>query len=139
MDLAVAKRLLTPTAVSLLALICGGLSGWPPALWRSWSKHIADQVMLWAGPTKPPTNLIVVAIDDASLQQSQWFEAQATAPPWSNGLERWPWPRSAYGELAERLIDAGAKAVAINIIFAGSSARGLPDDQRFTAALQRGI
>ena len=132
-----AKRFIRPSAVLTLALICGGLSGWPPALWRSWSKQIADQVIVWAGPIQPPANLIVVAVDDASLQQSRWFQEQTDASGWSEELERWPWPRSTYGILIDRLIKAGARAVAVNVLFSGISARGVADDASFATALRR--
>ena len=131
------KRLLPLGGCLSLAVICGWMSGWPPPLWRSWSKQIADQVILWAGPTQPPNNLIVVAIDDASLQQARWFPSKPNADFWSDGLDRWPWPRAAYGVLSDRLLEAGARAVAINVLFAGGSARGPVDDQQFALSLKQ--
>ena len=63
-----------------LAIISGGLSGWPNPLWRSWAIATYNQILAWAGPQTPPSGLFLVAIDDASLQQGQWFAQQQNAP-----------------------------------------------------------
>ena len=65
----------TRLLILLFGLICGGLSGWPPPLWRSWFKDINDQITLWAGPSTPPPEVVVIAVDDASLQQARWVLA----------------------------------------------------------------
>jgi len=51
-------------------------------------------------------DVIIVAIDDASLQNFQNFK---------NVL--WPWPRNIYAILAQHLVNEGAKAVVFDIIF----------------------
>ena len=124
-------------AITLFGLLCGGLSGWPPALWRSWSKDISDQITLWAGPSTPPAEVVVIAVDDASLQQARWVLEDADPAPWSEGLDRWPWPRAVYGQLIEHVIAAGSRGVAINVLFAGQSIYGPEDDARFAETLKR--
>ena len=127
----------TRLLILLFGLICGGLSGWPPPLWRSWFKDINDQITLWAGPSTPPPEVVVIAVDDASLQQARWVLADEDPPEWSAGLERWPWPRATYGRLIERLIAAGSCGVAINVLFAGESIHGPEDDARFAEVLKQ--
>ena len=127
----------TRLLILLFGLICGGVSGWPPPLWRSWSKDINDQITLWAGPSTPPPEVVVIAVDDASLQQARWVLADENPPEWSEGLGRWPWPRATYGHLIERLIAAGSRGVAINVLFAGESIHGPEDDARFAAVLKQ--
>ena len=127
----------TGIAITLFGLLCGGLSGWPPALWRSWSKDISDQITLWAGPSRPPPKVVVVAVDDASLQQARWVQEDLNPAAWSEGLNRWPWPRATYGQLIERIIAAGSRGVAINVLFAGPSMYGSADDARFAQTLKR--
>ena len=124
-------------AITLFGLLCGGLSGWPPGLWRSWSKDISDQITLWAGPSNPPAEVVVIAVDDASLQQARWVQNDADPAKWSEGLNRWPWPRAIYGQLIERVMAAGSRGVAINVLFAGQSMHGPEDDARFAQALER--
>ena len=130
-------RARTSIAITLFGLLCGGLSGWPPALWRSWSKDISDQITLWSGPSKPPAEVVVIAVDDASLQQARWVLDDADPDTWSEGLDRWPWPRATYGQLIERVIAAGSRGVAINVLFAGQSIYGPEDDSRFAQTLKR--
>ena len=130
-------RVRTSIAITLFGLLCGGLSGWPPALWRSWSKDISDQITLWAGPSNPPEEVVVIAVDDASLQQARWVLEDANPDAWSEGLDRWPWPRAIYGQLIERVIAAGSRGVAINVLFAGQSMYGPEDDARFAQTLKR--
>ena len=49
-----------------------------------------------------PDDIIVVAIDEASLDQ----------------LGRWPWPRRTHAQLVRRLHAEGAKVIALDILFA---------------------
>ncbi|HTD32161.1 MAG TPA: CHASE2 domain-containing protein, partial [Candidatus Elarobacter sp.] len=63
-----------------------------------------------------------VAIDEGSL-----------APP-PDGLGAWPWPRAAHGKLLERLAKAGARVVALDVLFLEPSADPAQD-----AALARGL
>ena len=120
-----------------LAIISGGLSGWAPPLWRSWAIATYNQILAWAGPQTPPSGLFLVAIDDASLQQGQWFAQQRNAPSWSKGLGQLPWPRASYATLVEKLRAAGADAVALNVLFEGPSSRSSEDDNQLAATLAR--
>lgn len=132
---------LKPTAA--LALLSGGVAlwagisaGWPGPRLRVWDRHLEQQLLLWRGPRRPPREVVVVPIDDASLQQAAWFTqagARSTVPTWARGLDTLPWPRAAYGLLSQRLLQAGAAAVALNVVFEGPSSRGPADD----AVLQR--
>ena len=120
-----------------LAIISGGLSGWPNPLWRSWAIATYNQILAWAGPQTPPSGLFLVAIDDASLQQGQWFAQQQNAPRWSKGLGQLPWPRASYATLVEKLRAAGAEAVALNVLFEGPSSRSTEDDSQLATTLTR--
>jgi len=52
--------------------------------------------------TGPPasSDVVIVAVDDASIQQ----------------VGRWPWPRSYMAELIDKLSEAGAKVIGLNLI-----------------------
>ena len=74
-------------------------------LWR-WDQVIYDtQFRVWSTP--PPEDIIIVAIDDASISQ----------------LGRWPWSRAVHAELVKRLTAAGARAIVLDIIFAEKDRR----------------
>jgi adenylate cyclase len=114
-----------------ISLWMGGTAAWPGPRWRIWERNLEQQLLLWRGPRRPPPAVIVVPIDDASLQQAAWFSRSPNQPAWTRGTDTLPWPRAAYGELGRRLLAAGAKAVAINVVFEGPSGKGAADDEAF--------
>lgn len=116
-----------------IALWVGGTAGWPGPRWRVWERNLEQQQLLWRGPRRPPPAVVIVPVDDATLQQAAWFSRSPDRPAWTRGTDTLPWPRAAYGELSRRLLAAGARAVAINVVFEGASGRGAADD----AALKR--
>ena len=111
---------MAPSRRSVLLLLTASLGsaaalmgGWPGPYWRLWDRAFEDQVQVLLGQRLPPKEVVVVAIDEATLQQGDWFEQQQGAPTWARGIGALPWPRAAYGLVAERLLQAGARAVAI--------------------------
>ncbi len=121
----------------LIVAAAGGLAGWPPRAWRVWERGLEGELLRLRGPRPVPADVVVVAIDDASLQQGAWFAAEPSPPAWAEGISTLPWPRARYGDLIERLRAAGARAVAINVVFEGTSGRGAADDAALAAALRR--
>jgi adenylate cyclase len=124
----------------LSAATAGGVArvgGWPGPWWRLWDRAVEDQVQAWLGRRSPPADVVLVAVDEATLQQGEWFSRQGEAPAWSRGIGSLPWPRAAYGRVAERLLRDGAAVVAINVTFAGASSHGGEDDQAMAAILRR--
>ena len=89
------------------------------------------------GPRTPPRNLLLVEIDDASLEQGSWFAGQPSVPAWARGIGTLPWPRARYGDLLDRLLAGGAAAVAFNVVFAGPSGQGAGDDVALVGQLRR--
>jgi len=128
-----------------LALISAGITiwtgvsaGWPGPRLRVWERSLEQQLLLWRGPRRPPRQVVMVPVDDATLQQAAWFTEGgpgSVIPGWARGLNTLPWPRVAYGQLSERLLQAGAAAVAINVVFEGPSGKGLADDAAMAALL----
>lgn len=113
------------------------MGGWPGPHWRLWDRALEDQLQGLLGRRTPPDSLVVVAVDDATLQQGDWFVRQGNPPDWARGIGGLPWPRAAYGRVAERLLRDGAAVVAINVVFAGPSSHGPADDQAMAAILRR--
>ena len=125
----------------LTALWVGLSAGWPGPRLRVWERTLDTQLLQLRGPRTPPDPVLLVTIDDATLQQGDWFEqgdpGAASIPAWARGIGVLPWPRAAYGRLAEALLQAGAAAVAINVVFEGPSGRGAADDAALVAVLKR--
>jgi adenylate cyclase len=111
--------------------------GWPGPYWRLWDRAVDDQIQVVLGRRPPPRDVVLVAVDEATLQQGEWFARQADGPAWARGIGSLPWPRAAYGRVAERLLAEGAAGVAINVTFAGPSSHGPADDRALAALLKR--
>ncbi len=76
-----------------------------------------------ASPTGPaPTDVVIVAIDDPSIAQ----------------LGRWPWPRAVHAALLDRLREAGARAVALDILFTEPESSSGAGDLALATAMRRG-
>ena len=96
------KNLLLSTAFGLVlvtTLLMASLFGEWEALQRP-ERFIGDQ-LLRLRPLQPPSRIVLVAIDDASIQQ----------------LGMWPWPRTLLAEGLARLTACGAEAVALTPVF----------------------
>jgi len=132
------KRRLPGALLPALLLLWVGLSaGWPGPRWQVAERGLEDQLQRLLGPSRPPAAVTLVAVDDATLQQGDWYERNRQLPAWARGVGSLPWPRAAYGLLIERLLTAGARAVAVNVVFEGPSSRGPADDAALAAVLAR--
>ena len=132
------KRRLPGAVLPALLLLWVGLSaGWPGPRWRVAERGLEDQLQRLLGPRRPPAAVTLVAVDDATLQQGDWYERNRQLPAWARGVGSLPWPRAAYGLLIERLLAAGARAVAVNVVFEGPSSHGPADDAALAAVLAR--
>jgi len=131
------RRAITLWILSALVVGWAGVTaGWPGPRWRVWERGLEDQLLMLRGPRRPPRQVLVVPVDDATLQQGSWFEQNRRIPDWARGIGTLPWPRAAYGKVAARLLDAGAAAVAINVVFEGPSRNGPADDAVMQAILR---
>lgn len=77
---------------------------------------------LFAAPGPASGRICVVMIDQTSLD---WVKQNLKVPL------SWPWPRQLYNPILIALKKAGAKAVAIDLIFTEPSFAGVDDDEAF--------
>jgi signal transduction histidine kinase/DNA-binding response OmpR family regulator len=68
------------------------------------SRPFVDAQSRWAAPQQPVQGVLVIDIDDASLRALQ------------PRLGAWPYPRDVYALAIETLRDAGARAIAIDLL-----------------------
>lgn len=101
----------------LLALLAGALVAAATALdlFAGTARSASDQ--LWPSGDADD-RVVVVGIDAASLARTG---------------EAWPWPRDLQAELVDRLTEAGAAAVVLDVVYAPSR----PGDDVLAAALAR--
>jgi len=101
------KRIIFSTSFILcltaMLLIVSLLGEWAPL--QLPELKLYDQ-LLRLKPTSPPNRVVVVAIDDASIQE----------------LGMWPWPRTTLATGLRRLTEYGAEAVALTTVYPAPSA-----------------
>jgi CHASE2 domain-containing sensor protein len=89
------------------------------------------------GPVKAPEDIIILAIDDESLSQAEHYQRDPERYADLAPIATSPWPRQTYAMVLERLLEAGAKAVAVDVLFVTDSSYGPADDAALTDVLQR--
>jgi CHASE2 domain-containing sensor protein/tRNA A-37 threonylcarbamoyl transferase component Bud32 len=90
------------------------------------------------GAVNPPEDIVILAIDDASVSvPQQYYKTDPQQYAEFKPLKTFPFQRSAYATVIEKLIEAGARAVAVDVVFDGESAHGVNDDQKLLQALRR--
>lgn len=97
------RRILVATAVAVAALVMALFS--TPA-WTLLEARVFDYFSTAAPPQRPGDGPIIVAIDEPSMAEIG---------------QQWPWPRSLHARLVEALREAGARVIALDIIFAEPS------------------
>ena len=109
------RYLLASGALLMLALV---------AVHQQWTWRF-DQVLfdahlaLWARPPSP--DIVIVAIDEESV----------------TAIGRWPWSRRVHAAIVEQLTQAGARAIALDLIFAEPDRADPGADAALAAALAR--
>ena len=78
----------------------------------------------WRGPIVPPEDVVLLGIDEASLD------------PQLSDFGPWPWPRALQADLARAVLRQGARRVVFNIVHVGPSSFGSTDDRVFQDTLQ---
>jgi len=98
------------TTGALILVYTNGLYRWD-GLFYDWN--------LAAWSRTPADDIVIVAIDEQSLRE----------------IGRWPWSRRTHAELIRTLSAAGAKAIALDIVFAEPDATDPTADTELAAAL----
>ena len=106
-------------AVLFVAVTLAVLAISRTAPWRLLELRSFDYLSTIAPPPLPENGPVIVAIDEPSLSEIP---------------HQWPWPRQIHARLIEKLRAAGAKTVALDIIFAEPAS--MPEnDEALEAAL----
>ncbi|MDR0247241.1 MAG: CHASE2 domain-containing protein [Burkholderiales bacterium] len=69
----------------------------------------------------PPDDIVILAIDDDDISR----------------IGQWPWPREIHARAIDRLTEAGARAVLIDILFSEPDRRTLETDEMLADAIRR--
>jgi len=72
-----------------------------PAAVADLDHKVCDLLTGWAGPGKPSGRVVIVGIDEKSLTQ----------------FGRWPWPRDIVAQITRNILDQGAAAIVLDMMF----------------------
>jgi len=88
------------------------------------------------GTVQPPPEIVILAIDEPSLSEGRLFYDPKTRP-FLKPVRSFPWQRTAYAEVIDRVMAAGAKVVALDLLLVTKSSYGVDDDARLQQSLDR--
>lgn len=129
--------LLLACAVSSLLILAREWT-WSSAPIQQMEWRLADQVHQRGRLTPTDPQIVVVGIDDASLSLESAFPEDVQASrPLQLIQKGWIWPREVYAHLLDKLIDAGAEKVVLDLMFATPTPEHPEYDQALGAALER--
>ncbi|MEA5604191.1 CHASE2 domain-containing serine/threonine-protein kinase [Nostoc sp. UHCC 0252] len=90
------------------------------------------------GPIVPPEDIIILAIDDQSISvPEQYYKTNPKQYAYLETLKSYPYQRAAYAQIITKLIKAGVRSVAVDVVFDTPSSYGIADDRQFQKALQK--
>jgi adenylate cyclase len=85
-------------------------------------RGLGDDALYTPGNPEPREELVFLGIDEDSMtMQGLDPELIASEPNLSRMSQRFPWDRRVYADVLEKLFSAGAKLVAIDLVFAEAS------------------
>jgi len=96
-------------------------------------RYTHDQFVRRGRKTAPDPRLVLIAIDQPSYEGAILESEGKTNSTLAALRGSYPWPRKVWADAVERLANAGAKAIVLDILFKSASA----DDEVFRAALDR--
>lgn len=93
---------------------------------------------LLQGPVDPPKDIVILAIDEQSISVGeQYYKTDPKEYAFFEPLQAFPFKRAAYAQVIEKLIKAGARSVALDVVFDTPSSYGSQDDEKLRSSLQR--
>jgi adenylate cyclase len=123
------------SSVLIFAVAVAAVGGMTDAGTNQLELRFSGWVQETRGQQPVPKGIVIVAIDDFSLQQAA--NTDLSADPLLRSLGQWPWPRSVHATVLDRLIEAGAKTVGFDLVFESPSSHGIQDDKIFAEAIDR--
>ncbi|MBM0740447.1 CHASE2 domain-containing protein [Phormidium sp. CLA17] len=128
----VGHGLLTICAVTAGLSVAGGSTS------QFLDRQVQSRFFNLRGTVIPPSEVIIVKIDEYSNSQARSnYAVDSKKYAYLEPLTTAPWKRAAYAQAIDRLMSAGAKSVAVDLIFDTPSSHGIQDDLRLQKTLQR--
>ena len=103
-------------------------------LWQKAEGSLIDQRYQLRGEALPDPNIKLVGLDTTSFKLDTLASEEIAASPTLQLMQQpWPWDRSVYAAILEKLMNAGAKVVMFDFVFASET----DGDDVFAKALQK--
>jgi adenylate cyclase len=91
-------------------------------LWQKADGALIDRRYLLRGPRPPDPDIKLVGIQSSAFKLDALAPEEIAASPVLRQMQRpWPWDRRVYAAVLERLMNAGAKVVVFDFVFAGET------------------
>jgi CHASE2 domain-containing sensor protein/serine/threonine protein kinase len=89
------------------------------------------------GSVIPPEDIVILAIDDQSTSTpGQYYQADPKQYAYLEPLQKFPYKREAYAQVIDKLMKAGARSVALDVIFDRPNLEDTADDQKLQQSLE---
>ncbi len=126
------RRFLELAAICLAVALFGWLAFPEMKVVREADWSARDQILMLPPRVSVSRDFVFIAIDESSLKLDHlWPEDIAASPTLREMVKNFPWPRSVYADAIDRILDAGAKLVILDLIFD----KPRPGDERLKQAL----
>ena len=124
-------------AVGAVAIVAALLTASQSNLSQLLERQMQTLFFELRGAVKPPTDVVILTIDEYSITQGKdVYTVDPQKYAFLAPLHEWPWKRIAYARALDRLMAAGARSVAIDLIF-DSPSSDPESDRALQQALQR--
>ena len=91
-------------------------------LWQKADGALIDRRYLLRGNDLPDPRIKLIGLNTTSFQLDSLSPAEIAASPTLQKMQQpWPWDRSVYAAILEKLMDAGAKVVMFDFVFASET------------------
>jgi CHASE2 domain-containing sensor protein/predicted Ser/Thr protein kinase len=120
------------------AVLAAVATGQQSHLTRSAESQIQTLFFELRGPVAAPRSIVILAMDaDSIAQGAQIYPSDPQKYDYLEPLSTSPWKRTAYAVAIDRLMQAGARAIALDVVLDAPSSSGEEDDQRLRTVLDR--
>ena len=103
-------------------------------LWQKAEGALIDRRYLLRGENLPDSNIKLIGLGTTSFKLDSLAPEEIAASPTLQKMQQpWPWDRSVYAAILEKLMDAGAKVVMFDFVFASET----DGDDVFAKALKK--
>lgn len=127
-----ARRLVFPCGIA--AVVMAVLAYIPTGPQETARLAVVDWLIQLTPKPKPPFEFALVVIDSSSLVLDQVApEVVAESTALTNMAAGWPWSRQVYAEAIEKMLDAGAKLVILDVLLPMPR----PQDEMLRAVIEK--